>query len=264
MPRVVPSQVVDFIDTVPLKPDPKGLVRLNAIGPAGLSAILDLVGQIPEELLTMDKSSYASFVRAKAIVGEALGTWTANQTANQKLRDFRFSAGRDPLARIREALAKCPDQAPAPSTSELNFITDADLRTNLRNDIGAVTRALSNGEWKAATVLAGSAAEALLLWALKQRQPADITNAVAILRASGKLSTKPDSDLDRWNLYEFIQVGEQLQVIKPNTATQARLAKDFRNFIHPGIAQRLGERCDHATALSAVAGMEHVIRDLTP
>jgi hypothetical protein len=123
---------------------------------------------------------------------------------------------------------------------------------------------LSNGEWKAATVLAGSAAEALLLWALKQRQPADITSAVETLRASGKLSTKPVSDLDRWNLYEFIQVGEQLQVIKPNTATQTRLAKDFRNFIHPGVAQRLGEKCDRATAFSAVAGMEHIVRDLTP
>src|SRR5262249_39464851 len=115
-----------------------------------------------------------------------------------------------------------------------------------------------------ATVLAGSAAEALLLWALKQRPPANITSAIASLRASGGLSTNPDpNDLERWNLYEFIQVAENLGVIKPNTAKQARLAKDFRNFIHPGVAQRLGEKCDRATALSSVAGMEHVVRDLT-
>jgi hypothetical protein len=132
----------------------------------------------------------------------------------------------------------------------------------LRNDVGAINRALSNGEWKAATVLGGSAAEALLLWALKQKPPSDVTNAIAALKAKGEFKTTPDSNLDRWNLYEFIQVAEELGVIKSNTAKQARLAKDFRNFIHPGVAQRLGEKCDRATALSAVAGMEHIVRDL--
>jgi hypothetical protein len=249
MPRVVPSQVVDFIDSIPLQPDAHGLVRLNSLGAAGLSATLDLVNQIPEELLTMNKISYGSFVHAKAVLGEALGTWTANHSAGQKLQDFRFSAGKDPLARIREALAKCPDQSPAPGTSELSFITDNDLRANLRNDVGAINRALTNGEWKAATVLAGSAAEALLLWALKQRLAADIGTAVAAAKASGELTTKPDANLDRWNLHEYIEVAAQLGTIKPNTAKQTRLAKDFRNFIHPGVAQRLGEKCDRATAL---------------
>jgi hypothetical protein len=263
MPRVVPSQVVLFIDSISSQQTSE-LVRMNAIGGGNLAAVLDLVEQIPDELLTMDKESYGSLVRAKATIREILSTWTSNQNAGQKLQGYHLHRSNNPLAHIRVALAQCPDEAPATGTSELNFITDLDLRTNLRNDIGAVTRALSNGEWKAATVLAGSAAEALLLWALKQRPPADVTSAIAALRASGKLSTKPDSDLDRWNLYEFIQVGEELQVIKPNTATQARLAKDFRNFIHPGVAQRLGEKCDRATAFSGVAGMEHIIRDLTP
>lgn len=43
-----------------------------------------------------------------------------------------------------------------------------------------------------------------------------------------------------------------------------RLAKDFRNLIHPGAAQRLAQNCDRATALSAVAAVEHVVRDITP
>jgi hypothetical protein len=160
---------------------------------------------------------------------------------------------------------KCPESSPAPGTSELNFITDTDLRTNLRNDIGAINRALANGEWKAATVLAGSAAEALLLWALRQRPPAAITSAIIAARTSGNMTANPDpNDLDRWNLHECIEVSAELGIIKPNTAKQTRLAKDFRNFIHPGVAQRLGEKCDRATALSAVAGMEHVVRDLTP
>ena len=47
-------------------------------------------------------------------------------------------------------------------------------------------------------------------------------------------------------------------------ATQTRLAKDFRNLIHPGRAQRQGQTCDRATALSAVAAVEHIVRCLTP
>src|SRR5438876_12078706 len=74
-------------------------------------------------------------------------------------------------------------------------------------------------------------------------------SAITAAAASGALTTKPDSNLDRWNLHEYIEVAANLKLIKPNTAKQTRLAKDFRNFIHPGVAKRLGEKCDRATAL---------------
>jgi hypothetical protein len=263
MPRVVPSQVLRFIGSMNLK-EVNELVSMNSVGPAYLSALLDLVDQVPDELLTMDNDAYALLLYAKAEVRDILTTWKANQTAGLQLLRFQFLASKSPVAKIHDALAKCPDESLAPGTSELSFIAEEKLRTNLRNDIGAVHRALANGEWKGATVLAGSAAEALLLWALKQRSPVEIASAIATLSANGGLTAKPDSNLERWNLYEFIQVAEQLGVIKANTAKQTRLAKDFRNFIHPGVAQRLGEKCDRATALSAVAGMEHVVRDLAP
>jgi hypothetical protein len=250
MPRVVPSQVLRFIGSMQLR-EANELVSMNSVGPAYLSALLDLVDQVPNELLTMDNDAYASLMYAKAEIKEILATWKANQTAGHQLQRFQCIPSKSPVAKIRDALAKCPDESPAPGTSELTFIADSDLRMNLRNDIGAVHRALTNGEWKAATVLAGSAVEALLLWALKQRSPVEVNSAIANLRASGGLTAKPESDLDRWNLYEFIQVAEKLGVIKANTATQIRLAKDFRNFIHPGVAQRLGEKCDRATAFSA-------------
>ena len=78
----------------------------------------------------------------------------------------------NPITIIRQALSKCPDENPPASTTELNFISDTDLRTSLRIDIGAVNKALSNCEWKAATVLAGSAIEALLLWCITNRRSA--------------------------------------------------------------------------------------------
>ena len=237
---------------------------MYAIGDANLAAVLDLVEQIPDGLLMMDQEAYGSLIRAKATIRNILSNWTSNLNAGHKPLEYNFHRSHNPLAHIRDSLAKCPDESPAPSTSELNFITDTDFRASLRNDIGAVHRALANGEWKGATVLAGSAAEALLLWALGQRSLPEITSAITTLRASGGLNSNPDANrLEWWNLYEFIQVAEHLGIIKSNTAKQARLAKDFRNFIHPGVVLRLGEKCDRATALSAVAGVEHVVRDLT-
>ncbi|HET7106268.1 MAG TPA: hypothetical protein VFI38_05615 [Candidatus Acidoferrum sp.] len=237
---------------------------MNNVGLDRLSAVLDLVSQIPSELLTMKNETYNSFILGKARITAIIGTWVSNQTANAQLQRIDFHGPQNPLKMIHDALAECPDEAPTPRTAELSFISDPELRANLRSDIGAIERALSNGEWKAATVLAGSAAEALLLWALKQRRPADITSAIAAAKTGGELTTVPNGNLDRWNLHEYIEVAAKLGVIKPNTAKQTRLARDFRNFIHPGVAERLGERCDRATALSAVAGMEHIVRDFTP
>jgi len=93
-------------------------------------------------------------------------------------------------------------------------MTHAQLRTDLRCDIGAIDRALSNGEWKAATVLAGSVIEALLLWALQQRLPADITTAVTTLRNSGELTRQPDPNLERWDLHEYTEVAAHVGIIQ--------------------------------------------------
>lgn len=262
MPRIVPSQVVDFIDALPLSVL-NGVVRMGSIGAPALSSTLDLVDQIPDELLTMDRPSHAKFVYGKAQIKDILATWRANRTAGHKLEAYQFSVSQSPLALIRDALAKCPDESPAPSTSEFNFISDLELRTNLRNDIGSINRALSNGEWKAATVLAGSVIEALLLWALGQRNLADITNAIDSLMVSSSFTNRPSANLERWDLHEYTEVSANLGIIRPDTTAQTRLAKEFRNLIHPGRAQRLGQKCDRATALSAVAGVEHVVRDLT-
>ena len=75
---------------------------------------------------------------------------------------------------------------------------------------------------------------------------------------------KPENQIDRWTLDTYIEVALGLKIIDENTAKQARLAKDFRNLIHPGRAQRVKQKCDRATALSAAAAMEHIIRRLTP
>lgn len=264
MPRVVPSQVVAFIDQVfPwLRTAGQGghLSREHSGEAAGLLALID---RIPEELLTLAGSEYGEFVCSVSAIRDKLVLWQNQQNPNIPTFLGQSFRGLNPVTIIRQALAKCPDEGPAPSASGLNFITDADLRTNLRNDVGAINRALANGEWKAATVLAGSAIEALLLWSLQQRPPTDVTTAVAALRRSGELTRQPDSNLERWDLHEFTEVAANLAIIKVDTATETRLAREFRNLIHPGRAQRLGQKCDRGTALASVAALDHIARDLS-
>ncbi len=166
------------------------------------------------------------------------------------------------MALLRQTLAKCPDQVPSPSTTRLLFITDPDLRESIRQDITAANQDSMNAEWKGATVLAGSATEALLLWGV--RKQGSFAAAIKALVAAGTLSQRPHSNPERWTFIELIEVAHQLGLITLETAIQARLGKDFRNLIHPGRAARLGQVCDRATALSALAAVEHVVRDLSP
>jgi hypothetical protein len=259
MPRVVPNQVVAFIDSA--FPSTEEIVHLSRLDTGQISGLIDLVDQIPGELLMMDNTMYALLVSSKATIRELLTGFIADRQAGRAKAPFSIAGSQSPLRIIRDALAKCPDESPAPGTSELNFITDADLRAELRIDIGQINRALANGEWKAATVLAGSAVEALLLWALQQRTPAEIASVLAAL---GMKRDPNQMEAREWDLHGYIEVAERLAVITRDTATAARLAKDFGNLIHPGRALRLAQTCDRATALSAVAAMEHVVRDLIP
>src|SRR5437879_3880957 len=114
MPRVVPSQVCRFITPTDIAES----VRMNGIGATKLAAVLELVGQIPDKLLTMDNDTYASFVNAKAAIKNILETWTANLNAGHALLTFNFHRLNNPLAQIRASLANCPDEAPAPGTSD--------------------------------------------------------------------------------------------------------------------------------------------------
>ena len=263
MPRVVPSQVVDLIDKLfPHARDekegsPPGLSRENSMQ---VAAVLELIQQVPPELIILSADQYTEYVSSSAALKDLIEQWRARDFAFHNIRGFRKHS---PISLIRQALAICPDEFPAAGTAELTFITNADFRGGLRKDISGVNSALTNGEWKAATVLAGSVIEALLLWALQQSPPVDIQAAVKRLLGN-KFSKNPDKDLKKWVLHEYIEIAAELKVISNDTAASARLAKDFRNLIHPGLAERLGQECNRATALSAVAALEHVVNDLTP
>jgi len=264
MPRVVPSQVVGLIDQlfpwVTAREHDRRDLGIDSL--PRLAAVLDLIQQVPEELITLDPDQYVAFAKSVAAIRGIVTAWQGHG-ARYPLENLRAFDDGSPLTLLRRALAFCPDEFPAAGTAELPFIPDRDLRESLRIDISATNKALSNGEWKAATVLAGSVVEALLLWKLEQR-PTDVPKAIAELARKGTPIADAGRSLEFWHLPSYIEVAAELNVIKADTATQARLAKDYRNLIHPGRAIRLGQTCDRGTALSAVAAVEHVVRNLTP
>jgi hypothetical protein len=262
MPKVMPSQVVQTIDE--LFPHAKSGVGNGTLGSGHSSMLLgviNLVREIPNELLPFESDDYARLVLALSTIESHLEIWTVRGPHGHVTN----VQGVDAITAIRRVLERCPDEYPPPATTELTFIADNQLRESIRADIGTANRALQNAEWKAATVIAGGAIEALLLWAIKQPK-AQTNRATAIQNAvhSGDLPSNPPSQPEGWNLKQFIEVASHLNAIKPETKTAALLAKDFRNLIHPGRAARTCQKCNRATAMSTVAALEHVVNDLTP
>jgi hypothetical protein len=270
MGRIVPSQVVALIDAISaadshLKRTEKVFVDFNR--GASLKSILAVANSVPEELLTLDSDDYTRFTCGKAAIEAVVENATHRSNTEEHhnplyLQPIAALGGITPVFLLRDALAKCPDQFPAVTTSTLIFV-ESPYREVLRLDLSEVNRALTEGEWKASTVLAGSVVEALLLWAVRQQSLPAIQAVVSQLQTSKVLSRQPNSDLDWWDLSQFLEVSFALGLIGDSTAKQVRLAKDFRNFIHPGRSLREKQQCNRGTALSAVSAVEHVVEDLT-
>ena len=154
----------------------------------------------------------------------------------------RDVGGKDPVERIRRLMKQCHDELP-PVEPELPFISDADIRLGIEDRIHAAWTDFNAQEWMGATVFAGAALEALLLWALKRI----------------KLSEAPKRPLDDLHLADLIRLAAKNRVIDDASERQVGLAKDARNLIHPGRASRSGEACNKTTALTALTAVYRVI-----
>jgi hypothetical protein len=245
----MPSVVVEAIDDV--FPSAKiGSVTSYWVDHSSLLAgIADLADAVPEDLITCSGRDYADLVMAIAVIRDMAHQWQGSGATKQ----LPMVRGRDAPSVIRRVMAVCPDERPPAKESELLFIPDAELRDSIRIDVGGARQALANAEWKSATILAGAAIEALLHWKLGELAP-------AVLQSADKAPQKPLND---YVLNDYINVAEGLQLIGEKTARSARLAKDFRNLIHPGRAQRLGEKCSRSTALTGLGALESVLEALS-
>ena len=211
MARVMPTQVVLTIDEFfphAVKNHPDTILGHSS----QLLGILNLLKDVPDELIALAPADYSELILAKSTIEDYFRHWWARGSVGDMANIKRFDA----VTLIRRNLAKCPDEYPPPTTTELLFIKDDDLRESIRQDIGAASRALNNAEWKAATVLAGAAIEALLHWRLKEAPPdaAEVDRAVNALKGTRK---KPFSDIDHWDLDQFIEVAAHLDLLTPDT-----------------------------------------------
>jgi hypothetical protein len=213
---------------------------------ADIRSALAIIAKIPEELLVLSEEDYTSFVVALSEL-QIASEWLfekakpESEPNTERQPGWNYGAGQHPIGRIVKALNKCPDEYPPPETKALSFVDDAALRDSIRNDAGAVDRALMKNEWKAATVFSGSAIEALLLWKVSKYEEPDRISAINDLdnaKTFDNLGGRPGNRIDKWNLGQLIVVAEKLKCITPATARAAHLARDFRNLIHPAKSVR--------------------------
>lgn len=270
MARVVPSEIVRVIDTWYPVANPANTGKLDFwIGrkrTPQVNTILALVDQLPDELLMLQSEDYIDYVAAVEALRHAITRWEAGL-----VYQLGVMPGFDlvnPVVMVRRALALCPDEAPSPLVSGLEFVDDEDFRRQLRIDMSAMERATIHGEWKAATILGGSVVEALLLWKMQLSDRRTITKAVTELLDKGsgflpKLTRRPPKKLEDWNLYQLVLLSWKSGLISDDTAKQCDLLRNFRNLIHPGRTQRLEQVCDKGTAYAAAAAVEAVCRDLS-
>jgi hypothetical protein len=241
MPKVLPSQIVSAVDSM-FGPN-RNELDSHAVTPAfraEVHALLGLLDEVPSELIDLPATAYLELSRCRAVLSTTLALWNVGDT-----RPARDVGGRDAIERVRGLMKQCHDELSSPAP-ELPFIADDDIRLGIEDRIRAAWTDFNAQEWMGATVLAGTALESLLLWALKQRPLANI----------------PKRPLDELHLADLIKFAASNGIIDSATEQQAGLAKDARNLVHPGKALRSGDACNKATALAALAAVYRLAEQL--
>jgi hypothetical protein len=153
-----------------------------------------------------------------------------------------------------------------PSTShDLSFISDPVLREMIGLDISAVSIGLQSGEWKGATILAGSCCEALLLYGIQTRETkatGSVAKAVVAIWPGGNAPNAADLGHRSWDLFSYTEAAHYLGLIVDTTKSELGPTRDYRNLIHPAKTKREKVRCDRGTAFIATGALDHVLSDL--
>lgn len=258
MARVVPSQLAEIIDAAyPHISNRPPQAYDHSHGPR-LRAVVEVARQVPTELFT-GPSDFNDFMLCISVIEEQLQRWLISGSGQVLGFVGRFD---DPLQKMHEILLRCRDEPLPNNPLMLRFIANRRLRDSILRDIRGADDALAHGEWKAATVLAGAAIEALLHWRLGRKTAMQLQAAAKAAVSAKMLTREPDGNLDNWGLAQLIEVAGQLALLKKDTLVTARQSKDFRNLIHPGKAKRLAQQCDRSTALVAMAALVRVIDEL--
>lgn len=262
MARVLPSDVVHLIDRYWLGENNRDGRMPQTLGPdqaARVAGVVRLSEAIAEELLPSDTAAYQAFLIGVTACKSAVASWESG--TSYELRHYHGSPEPHPLIQIRDALLRCADSGSTEGTAALSFISDSALRDVLQQDLSDAARALGNGEWKAATVLAASVAEALLLWVLSQQAEADLVDHVTSIpiRRDARSNMSTHQQMEHAAFGWFISTTKALGLIEAADAELLNRVADFRNLIHPGKALRTGYDCSRSTAHVAYGGVLRLV-----
>jgi len=164
-------------------------------------------------------------------------------------------------------MRSAPEEPIAAVQPRLVFPNDPQLQESIAIDVAAAESAMADGRYKNACVMAGAAIEALLLWAVQRRPGVDHQAAFARVQANRTAAHRPgiptlDQDPRRCTLEQYIEIARELQVLSPVAADASMLAREFRNLIHPGRAERLRQQATRGTAAEGVAALTLTTEDL--
>ncbi len=267
MPRIVPGQVVAAIEQTYdwAKKAADGQQGFGgSLGPEHapkIAMLLELLRSLPEELLPSDPQGTLVIEAAKGAMQGALASWSGGPHPGvaAQLGPSKVFGDKHPVVAVLLALRGCKDETAAADTPDLAFIKDEAARQSLRIDVATAYRAYGNGEYKAATVLAGAVVEAILLWRIKPAAAAALAATVAAHDTSVPSRKLASKDPDSWDLTDLIWVAAELKIIDTQTKNSCNLCREFRNLIHPGRVLRTGADASKATALAALAAMQKLL-----
>ena len=261
MPRAFPTQIAKYLGHVFKR---EALMGIQAIGTvqqyAGeVAAFLELYDRLPYELVRLSAEDSAALTASVGAIRFGIDQWR-NGNNSDCLRPVGPA-----LATAWGLIEKLKDEAPS-TAHDLDFIGDAVLREMIGLDLAAIATDLQSGEWKSATILAGSCCEALLLYGLQTietKKSGTIAAAVAAITWRGKKAPNAADLTDHsWDLFSYAAVARETQLISENTKSEIDPARDYRNLIHPAKTIREKVRYDRGTAFVGAGAVDHVVSDL--
>lgn len=165
-----------------------------------------------------------------------------------------------PISVIYELLADFPEEVAPRAVARLPFVQDAALRESIGRDVDSMEPLIRSEQWKAATVIGGSAIEAILLDALGGRE----AEARQYARQQALVDPRPwrIGPLLKWDLWQLIAVSRHLDILDDAAEGMCDAAREYRNLIHPGVVERTNNKASLATALNARAAVESLLERL--
>lgn len=245
---IPPSEIRNFIER--FFPDRNQGVPVEWAGL--LSAVADMVDDLDPTMLPTDSNMRAELIAAVNLIRFKVISWSSmggGARNPDRLPGFKET----PIGTIYRILEHCSDTVVPKDIPGLEFIDDNEYRQQLCRDLAEVESSINRGQWKAATVLGGALIEALLLEKLVS-EPYTTTPHYK----------KKKKDPNDWNLFDCLRIATEVTdpLITKDTYTLAKLAKDYRNFIHPGKAKKEGKNCTAGFAHSVKGALIRVIENL--